>query len=196
MPLPRDVTVMGVRELKAEIASLGGQTAGLLEKSELAEALRAARNARAAAAAVGGGEVDADAAGHQCGWAWLCYDTYEQTARLAGSLDARGGGREASLKARLLEVLPLLEQTMEEGSMEDAAAEWLIHGHGWLGERALRRFKVRGQPDALALGRITRWQREDVEAGDGALFHCVHDDGDEEDLEAEEARLSSLVTPP
>ena len=73
--------------------------------------------------------------------------------------------------------------------MEDAAAEWLIHGHGWLGERALRRFKVRGQPDALALGRITRWQREDVEAGDGALFHCVHDDGDEEDLEAEEARL-------
>ena len=52
---------------------------------------------------------------------------------------------------------------------------------------------MRGQPDALALGRITRWQREDEEAGDGALFHCVHDDGDEEDLEEEEARLA-LVT--
>jgi len=31
-PPPADVTAMGVRELKAEIASLGGQTAGLLEK--------------------------------------------------------------------------------------------------------------------------------------------------------------------
>ena len=57
----------------------------------------------------------------------------------------------------------------------------------------LRRFKVRGQPDALALGRITRWLREDAAAGDGALFHCVHDDGDQEDLEEEE--VSSLVIP-
>ena len=31
-PPPADVAAMGVRELKAEIASLGGQTAGLLEK--------------------------------------------------------------------------------------------------------------------------------------------------------------------
>ena len=118
VPPPRDVALMGVRELKAEITSLGGQTVGLLEKSELAAALRAAREARAAAAAAGGGggAADGDAAGHQCGWAWLCYDTYEQAARLAGSLDARGGGREAGLKARLLEVLPLLEQSMEAGS--------------------------------------------------------------------------------
>ena len=93
---------------------------------------------------MGEGEAEGAAAAHQCGWAWLCYDTYEQVARLAGSLDARGGGREAALKARLLEVLPLLEQTMEEGSLEDAAAEWLLHGHPWLGERAIRRFKVRG----------------------------------------------------
>ena len=154
---------------------------------------------------MGEGEAEGAVAAHQCGWAWLCYDTYEQVARLAGyhpwhaarlagyhpchsarlagyhpwqvarlagSLDARGGGREAALKARLLEVLPLLEQTMEEGSLEDAAAEWLLHGHPWLGERAIRRFKVRGGEDALALGLITRWQREDLEAGDGALFHC------------------------
>ena len=32
VPPPADVTAMGMRELKAEIASLGGQTAGLLEK--------------------------------------------------------------------------------------------------------------------------------------------------------------------
>ena len=93
---------------------------------------------------MGEGEAEGAAAAHQCGWAWLCYDTYEQVARLAGSLDARAGGREAALKARLLEVLPLLEQTMEEGSLEDAAADWLLHGHPWLGERAIRRFKVRG----------------------------------------------------
>ena len=119
--------------------------------------MRAARGARAAAAAGGeggegggggggggeGGGQGGDAAAHQCGWTWLCYDTYEQAARLAGSLDARGGGREAGLKARLLEVLPLLEQTMEEGTIEDAEAEWLLQGHAWLGARALRRFKAR-----------------------------------------------------
>ena len=38
---------------------------------------------------------------------------------------------------------------------------------------SLLTYQVRGQPDALALGSITRWQREDAEAGDGALFHCA-----------------------
>ena len=33
---------------------------------------------------MGEGEAEGAAAAHQCGWAWLCYDTYEQVARLAG----------------------------------------------------------------------------------------------------------------
>ena len=45
----------------------------------------------------------------------------------------------------------------------------------------------------VALGHITKWLPADAAAGDGALFHCVHDDGDEEDLEEEEARLSSVA---
>ena len=36
VPPPRDVSAMGVRDLKAEILSLGGQAVGLLERSELA----------------------------------------------------------------------------------------------------------------------------------------------------------------
>ena len=33
---------------------------------------------------MGEGEAEGAVAAHQCGWAWLCYDTYEQVARLAG----------------------------------------------------------------------------------------------------------------
>ena len=62
-----------------------------------------------------------------------------------------------------------------------AAAGWKRRGHAWCGARARRFF------GGLASdGRIVRWLPAD--GSDGALFHLRHDDGDEEDLEAEEAR--------
>ena len=41
------------------------------------------------------------------------------------------------------------------------------------------------------LGNITKWIPPDPAAGDGPLFHVVHDDGDEEDLEDFEVSSSS-----
>ena len=47
---------------------------------------------------------------------------------------------------------------------------------------------------------FTRWLPPDPAAGDGPLFHVLHDDGDEEDLEEDEvaltlALLALTVTP-
>ena len=41
---------------------------------------------------------------------------------------------------------------------------------------------------------MSKWLREDAEAGDEAFFHCMHDDGDEEDLDEEEAVRGVLAT--
>eukprot|EP00966_Prymnesium_polylepis_P217947 5043730-Prymnesium_polylepis.1 len=59
--------------------------------------------------------------------------------------------------------------------------EWRIEGHELLGRRVARTFGK----DSTIIGTITRWVPPDGD--DGALFHAVHDDGDEEDLEEEEA---------
>ena len=47
------------------------------------------------------------------------------------------------LQARLLGTLRLFEESMEKGTAEDAAADWLLGGHAWIGRRVVRRFKVR-----------------------------------------------------
>ena len=67
---------------------------------------------------------------------------------------------------------------------------WRTSGHALLGQPVVREFD--GMPVRAT---ITRWLPAggggggDGHAdGDGALFHCVHSDGDEEDLEEEEAR--------
>ena len=38
--------------------------------------------------------------------------------------------------------------------------------------------------------RITRWLPPNEAAGDGALYHVVHDDGDEEDVDEQEAEAA------
>lgn len=43
-------------------------------------------------------------------------------------------------------------------------------------------------------GKITRWLPADDDAGEGALFHVVHDaDGDQEDLEEAEAEQAVSI---
>lgn len=78
----------------------------------------------------------------------------------------------------------------EEAAIEEAhakqAAEWITEPHEWMGRRVARPFG-KGK---FFLGTIVKWIRADEEyvasngaSGDGPLFHVVHDDGDEEDLE-------------
>ena len=50
------------------------------------------------------------------------------------------------------------------------------------GQRCRRAFE-----DTDALATITKWLPADDANGEPALFRCVHDDGDEEDLEEDEA---------
>jgi hypothetical protein len=66
-----------------------------------------------------------------------------------------------------------------------ADVEWASTGHELLGARVARAFGKR-----CALGTITKWADADVAESDPALFHMAHDDGDEEDLEEEEARAA------
>ena len=54
-------------------------------------------------------------------------------------------------------------------------------GHEWVRQRVARRFE--GQ---LVLGLITKWAPASAE--DTAMWHMVHDDGDEEDLDEAEMR--------
>ena len=67
-----------------------------------------------------------------------------------------------------------------DGEAEEVGDGWLTVGHKYLGQRVLRAFGKR-----LVLGCISRWVP--AHEKDSALFHVVHDDGDEEDLEESEA---------
>jgi hypothetical protein len=66
-------------------------------------------------------------------------------------------------------------------STEDATT-WRHDGHELVGRRVAREF---GR--SVVFGTITKWLAADAAAGEPALFHAVHDDGDAEDLEEEEA---------
>ena len=67
--------------------------------------------------------------------------------------------------------------------------QWQTEGHEWLGRRVARPF---GKTKVF-LGNITKWIPPDEAAGDGPLFHVVHDDGDKEDLEDFEVRIDPLL---
>jgi GNAT superfamily N-acetyltransferase len=87
--------------------------------------------------------------------------------------------------------------TMVSDADEDAAADvpegWRTGGHEWVGRRARRVWELKDDASGVVLsehnhdGNITRWIPADEEAGDQALWHMVHDDGDEEDLDEVEA---------
>ena len=68
------------------------------------------------------------------------------------------------------------------GGASGACFTWRTEGHEWIGRRARRFFAEYG----AASGVITRWLP--VDGDDEALWHMVHDDGDEEDLTESEAR--------
>ena len=57
---------------------------------------------------------------------------------------------------------------------------WVTTGHKWVGKSLTRTF-VRGRKPVKSVARVTKWVPADDE--DPALWHLVHEDGDEEDLE-------------
>ena len=125
-------------------------------------------------------------------WRWMYVSKLEDLTRLLDSLDGRGSSSEASLKAALQEHFPLWEEAMEaydDEDMDSLEEAWALGGHEWIGKRVLRVFKAKDKwsKETSAVGSIVRWLKEDKD-GDGPYFHCVHDDGDGEDLEEEEAR--------
>ena len=61
---------------------------------------------------------------------------------------------------------------------------WRTEGHELIGLRLVREFDGAGEE----LATITQWLAADEASGEPALFRAVHDDGDEEDLEEDEAR--------
>ena len=67
-------------------------------------------------------------------------------------------------------------------SEEHAEAAWMAEGHALLGRRIARSFAA-----GVALGTITKWLPPDAANGEPPIFRAVHDDGDEEDLEEDEA---------
>jgi len=69
----------------------------------------------------------------------------------------------------------------EEVSGSTEEEEWHLTGHSYIGRCVSRLFGK--QSDGPTVGRITRWLPANEVTGDGALFHVVHDDGDEEDLD-------------
>ena len=78
---------------------------------------------------------------------------------------------------------------------EDGAVDWLkegqTSGHAFISKR------VAIQHDGeLAKGTITMWVPANEDAGDEALFHVKHDDGDSEDLDEDEAKPPPLPPPP
>ena len=74
------------------------------------------------------------------------------------------------------------------GGEDEDEDEWLLDGHEFVGQRVARIFGGRGKhAERVVFGRISKWAPADEEAGDEALFHLVHDDGDEEDLDEDEA---------
>ena len=70
----------------------------------------------------------------------------------------------------------------------DDAIEWKRDGcpHGWLGRLVRREFYRKGVGMCVAFGKITGWVP--AEGDDVALWHVVHEDGDEEDLEEHKIR--------
>ena len=55
--------------------------------------------------------------------------------------------------------------------------EWQTSGHEFVGKRIRQHFTGHG----FSLGTITKWAADDGD--DAAMFHVIHDDGDEEDLD-------------
>ena len=150
----------------------------------------------------GGGSSGSGGGGGSSGtWSWAYYDTLSSVRELYQSLDPNGTEDEKKLKSGLRERLPLFEDEMAEEVEVNKEEGWLEEGHEYMGELV-----IQVGDGWVSHGKVTRWlpateAKLDAESGEvlvprePALFHIVHEDGDEEDLdelEAAEARKRYL----
>jgi hypothetical protein len=189
-----DVAAMKVKELREALETLGLDTSGkraelatrlvgalgaakapapapvveatevVAEAAPLAEAVPEAEAAPAAAPSAEALQAAADAVAAM------------KVAELRESLASRGldtGGKRVALAERLLAAL-VAEAVAAPA--EEEPIEWLTSGHEWIGKQVLRNL------DGIEIhARVTKWAP--AEGSDPALWHVVHDDQDEEDLD-------------
>jgi len=129
------------------------------------------------------------------GWTWAYYDTVASVKEVLGSLDD-SSEPERSLEQRLRERLPLVEESMQTENVVNEDEGWRDEGHAWMGIEMMRKDDDKGWVSSC---KVTRWLpgvagvAADSRTGEGfveaekALFHVVHEDGDEEDLDEDEA---------
>jgi hypothetical protein len=112
-------------------------------------------------------------------FSWKVHLSMPDIWRVIEALDERGV-RESELKAKLVALFGL------SGKSADGAA-YQTHGSEFIGKKVRRSFGKR-----LVVGTIVGWLPPEGE--DIALWHIVHDDGDEEDLEESEVRDTLVDT--
>ena len=121
----------------------------------------------------------------------------KKAKQLAAKLAAAGGEGAAAEAAGAED--PEKEGLQEDGADKadtnadgDEQLDWREYGQEWIGSRVRRAFTGRKNGQRAGSGTITRWVPADESnpVEDPALWHVVHDDGDEEDLEADEVRES------
>jgi hypothetical protein len=74
----------------------------------------------------------------------------------------------------------------QKGTFDAAGQGWQTTGHTWLGCTVCRRFGLEGEGN-ITQAKVVGWMPRDGE--DPPLWHVVHDDGDEEDLELFEMEM-------
>jgi hypothetical protein len=102
-----------------------------------------------------------------------------------------GQGKVASeeLRAQFFQAIKLADEALGEAALDPAEEGWQFDGSPWIGRRVRRVFPGGVVSEAL----VQRWLPAGEVAEDVALWHVVHDDGDEEDLEEHELRAAAAT---
>ena len=126
-------------------------------------------------------------------WTWAFYDSLAQVRDVYRSVSE--SDREAKLRNGLKEHLPIIALEMQDSQDVNEDEGWTDEGHVWLGVNVTRVF---AETSLVSEGKITRWlpakeavldeNGVELEEAEPALFHVVHEDGDEEDLDQDEAQ--------
>jgi Williams-Beuren syndrome DDT (WSD), D-TOX E motif len=172
-------------DLSAALAAGGALPPGCSAVAKAAAAARAVTSDEAMAAAAELQLQLFDAADthpqqQQCRLYYL--ETDEEIRDLILSLDERGV-REKALKEALQERFDMAELERCVAANAEEHFEWRTEGSEHLGTAVRRKFSW--APGGYTTGRVTGWISADENEGQ-ALWHVVHLDGDEEDLEEDE----------